>query len=109
MRAEVAAMRFMFVLPLVLVGCATTPTPGAVAIKDADQKMVENCQFVGDVMGTSPLGIVFGGLSTANAREIAQGDAAARGATHMVWAAVMPPSLGSGAVASGKAYRCANP
>jgi hypothetical protein len=107
MRAEETAMRFMLVLPLMLMGCATTPSPQATAVRDADQKMVEGCEFVGDIMGTSPLGVVFGGMSTANAREMAVGQAADRGATHMVWASITPPSFGSGAIASGKAYRCA--
>ena len=75
-------------------------------LRDADQKMVEGCEFVGDIMGASPLGVVFGSMSTANAKEIALGDASGRGATHIVWASITPPSFGSGAVASGKAYRC---
>ena len=99
-------MRFMFVLPLMLVGCATAPSPQAVAVRDADQKTVENCEYVGDVMGASPLGVVFGSMSTANAREMAQEDAAKRGATHIVWGSITPPSFGSGAAAQGKAYRC---
>lgn len=97
--------RLVILLPL-LAGCATTPSPQAVAVQDADAKMVDGCQFVGDVLGASPLGVVFGSMSTANAREIAQEQAAGRGATHIVWGAITPPSFGSGASANGKAYRC---
>lgn len=100
-------MRFMLVLPLLLIGCARAPSPQTTAVRDADQKMVERCEFVGEIMGNSPLGVMFGSMSTANAREIAVEEAASRGATHMVWASITSPNVGSGAVASGKAYRCA--
>lgn len=104
MRAEVTAMRFMFVLPLVLVGCATAPSPQAMAVRDADAKMVEGCQYLGDVTGTSGFGGLVASVGTKNAQNEARDQAAGLGATHVVWnmlAGGMAPSV------SGKAYRCA--
>ena len=103
MRAEVTAMRFMLVLPLMLMGCATAPSPQAVAVRDADQKMVESCEFVGDVTGASGWGGIAASVGTKNAQNEARDQAAGLGATHVVWSALAggwSPSV------SGKAYRC---
>lgn len=105
MRAEVAAMRFMLVLPLVLVGCATAPTPAAVAIQDADQKAVEACRYVGNVTGESLIGgFTMQMVGRNNAVAEARNTAAEIGATHIVWNYI--DSNAYGASASGSAYRC---
>ena len=96
-------MRFMFVLPLMLVGCATAPSPQAVAVRDADQKMVENCEFVGDVMGSSGWGGIVASVGTRNAQNEARDQAAQLGATHVTWNML---SGGWAPSVSGKAYRC---
>ena len=98
-------MRFMLVLPLVLVGCATAPSPQAVAVRDAEQKMVEGCEFVAFVTGESGVSRLFQSVGKANARIYAEEDAAAKGATHIVWDKI-ESTYWSGGSASGKAYRC---
>ncbi len=99
-------MRFMIVLPLMLVGCATAPSPQAVAVRDADAKMVEGCEFVAYVSGESAVSGLFQSVGKSNARIYAEEEAAAKGATHIVWDKI-ESSYWSGGSASGKAYRCA--
>lgn len=98
-------MRFMLVLLLVLAGCATAPSPQAVAVRDADQKMVEGCEFVGSVSGHSMLGPIFGSAAEDSAKAEATNAAAERGATHLV---MQDYGMGAmGGYARGQAYRCA--
>lgn len=98
-------MRFMLVLPLVLIGCATAPTPQAVALVDADPTMIQGCQYVGLVTGKSLVGGLMQSIGKANAKAEVENEAVARGATHLVWQS-LESGMGGGD-ASARAYRCA--
>lgn len=94
--------RLVILLPL-LAGCATTPSPQAVAVQDADTAMVTGCQFVGDVTGSSGWGGIAASTGTRNAQNEARDQAAQLHATHLVWSQL---SGGWSPSVSGKAYRC---
>jgi len=85
-----------------LSACASSPQT---EVKDADERMVQQCQFLGHVSGGSMLG----GAMQRRARERAQNEAireaAKLGATHIVWRNVHSTSS-QGATADGDAYRC---
>ena len=85
---------------LCLSGCATTPSQSAARVKDADMKMIENCQFLGDVHGTSGVGALFASVGIENAKNEAREKAASMGATHIVWSSI---AGGEGPYVSGKA------
>ena len=87
-----------------LSGCATTRSQTAAKVKDADERMVAGCTFVGDVMGTSVLGGLSSSRGVENARTEAAEKAAKAGATHIVWGSVQGSM--DGASANGRAYRC---
>lgn len=88
---------------LMVSGCATTLTSSAVRIVDADMKMTENCQFIGDVHGSSGWGNLAASTGMENAKNEAKEKAAAMGATHIVWIGV---AGGYSPYANGKAYLC---
>lgn len=73
------------------------------AIADADAKMVEDCQFVGEVNGTSGFAFAAAELGVSRAQNQARQAAAKLGATHIVWGGI---GTSWGSSASGKAYRC---
>ena len=85
---------------LLSVSCASVPD-----VKDADAKMVEGCKFLGHVSGGSVLGGMIQGTARRHAEERARRDAAALGATHIVWSDVRSGYF-EGASANGNAYRC---
>ena len=95
-------MKRLFVV-MMLVGCASTPAPNLI---EADAKMVEQCQFIGDVVGTSKLGIALQEHSQQAARDKMMRKAADMGATHVVIQSIAPATMGGGASAHAKAYRC---
>jgi len=90
---------------MILVSGCTAAVKSAEGIADATPAKVANCAFVKDVSGSS----VFGGqqgLSAegiAKAKEQAREQAAAAGATDVVWGDVSSPNISS---VTGKAYRC---
>lgn len=86
-----------------LAGCAVAPSQRAVAVHDADARMVESCAFLGDVQGTSGVGGLRAGTGIENAKNEARDKAAQLGATNIVWGTI---EGGMGATASGKAYQC---
>ena len=90
-------------LLLALSGCATSPTSAALAVHDADAHMVENCQFLGDVTGTSGWGGLAADTGEQNAQTEAREKAARLGATDIVWTNI---AGGWAPNTSGKAYRC---
>lgn len=98
-------MRFMLVLPLVLVGCATAPSPEAARLVDADPAMVQGCDYVGLLTGKSLVGGLMQGIGKANAQAEVENAAVSRGATHLVWQS-LASGMGGGD-ASARAYRCA--
>jgi hypothetical protein len=84
-------------------GCATTLSPSATRILDADAKMVEGCTYVGDVHGSSGWGNLAASTGIQNAKNEAVEKAAALGATHILWTNI---SGGYSPYVSGRAYIC---
>ena len=86
-----------------LAGCASSGSTATV--HDADEPMVEGCEFLGNVSGRAFLAPPGSGDRVdRNAKNKARKSAAGLGATHVVW-------LGGGsgfgpALAEGRAYRC---
>lgn len=103
---DVMQRAFTLVFPsllLALSGCATAPTSAALAVRDADARMVESCQFLGDVAGTSGWGGLAADTGEQNAQTEAREKAARLGATDIVWTNI---AGGWAPNTSGKAYRC---
>jgi len=88
---------------LLLVACATSPSPGASAVRDADERTVANCTFVRSVSGTSGWGNLAASAGIENAKNEAREQAAHAGATHIVWMSV---AGGYSPNVSGSAYKC---
>jgi hypothetical protein len=86
-----------------VVSCASAPPPNIIEI---DERGVEQCTFIADVVASSKYGIAFGEKSVTTAKTKAMSKAASLGATHVVWSAITPPTMQAGASAHGKAYRC---
>jgi len=83
--------------------CVTARSGAASRIREADDKMVEGCTYVGEVYGSG------GGptdVAIENAKTEAFEQAARQRATHVVWNALVPATR---ATVSGKAYRCQLP
>ena len=95
---------FVALLAALLVSaCATSASPQAQNIKDADQTVVAQCTYVGDVTGTSGVGGLGAATGIENAKNAAREKAVKLGATHIVWGSVQggySPSV------AGKAYKC---
>jgi len=94
----------VLVIGAAVAGCATSPSRDAAKVKEADERMVASCQFLGSVQGSSGWGGLAASTGTQNARNEAQEQAARLGATHVVWAAA---AGGFAPSAAGRAYRCA--
>lgn len=92
--------RWLPAVLLTLAACATTPVLG---VADADDSMVANCRFLGEVHGASGWGGAVAASGMENAKNAARRQAQALGATHVVWASV---AGGYGPSASGRAYAC---
>ena len=73
-------------------------------VREADEKMVEGCAYLGDVTASSGWGGVVQGVGSSRARNSVFKRAAQKGATHLVWS--RQASGYSGANASGRAYKC---
>lgn len=84
-------------------GCATTLSPAAAKILPADRSMAADCTFVGDVNGSSGWGNLAASQGMQNAKNEGLEQAAAMGATHVLWVNV---AGGYSPYANGKAYRC---
>lgn len=90
---------------LLLSACATSASPEAQKIKDADETLVQSCTFLGDVTGTSGVGGLGAATGIENAKNAAREKAVKLGATHIVWGSVQggySPSV------AGKAYKCSS-
>ena len=84
-------------------GCATTPSSLGSQVRDADERLVEQCQFVAQVHGSSGWGGLAASTGVENAKNEARDKAGKMGATHIVW----DPVKGSYTPnVSGRAYRC---
>jgi len=86
-----------------LFSCATTLSPQAIQIHDADMATVKNCKYVGDVHGSSGWGNIAASTGIQNAKNEAREQATSMGATHIVWNNI---SGGYSPYVSGKSYRC---
>ncbi len=84
-------------------GCATSLSPSAARIMDADDKIVQGCTYVGEVNGTSGWGNLAASVGIQNAKNEARENAVALGATHVLWTNI---SGGYSPYVSGRAYRC---
>ena len=93
----------VFAAGIVLVGCASTPTPVARGVSDADDRAVGKCAMVGNVSGTSGWGNLAASIGIENAKVEARERAATLGATHIVWSQI---TGGYSPSVSGNAYKC---
>lgn len=94
---------FAILAALALTGCATHLSAPAQKIQAADEKMVENCQFLGMVNGTSAFGNLTAKTGMQNASNEALERAVGLGATHIVWVNITGAYSCS---AVGRAYQC---
>lgn len=99
---------------VLLASCATTPPESsypqrtAAKVKEADNAMVEGCEFLGTVVGKSGWGGLAAGAARNGAMRSAKKRAASLGATHIVVAGF---DVGSGytmkaSTLNARAYRC---
>jgi hypothetical protein len=101
-----AAVCLLFVLLLIMSGCAPTLSPTAANIKQVSKEIVSECKYLGKVTGSSQVG---GQVAVAyhSGKDRAEGDAlekaAQLGATHIVWRQLTD---GTPVVAIGDVYLC---
>jgi len=103
---RISICKFLFlsvVAILILNGCATTLSQSAARVIDADMTMIGNCQFLGDVHGSSHWGKLADPLGIRIAKNESREKAASMGATHIVWTFI---AGGYSPLVSGKAYLC---
>ena len=106
-------------LACLLGSCASTPPASSAgpgpsapdAIREADEQMVQGCEFLGTVVGKSGWGGLAAGTARKGAMRSAKKRAAELGATHLV---VQGFDVGSGvtmeaSTIEGRAYRCGGP
>lgn len=86
-------------------GCASTASPAASRLVEADERAVAACEFDGLVSGSSMLGGAVQEKARENAKVAALEEAAKKGATHIVWTEVRS-TMSNGASAQGRAFRC---
>jgi len=80
------------------------PPPAAI---EADEKMVEGCQFLGTVTGQSLWGGLMNQLATKEVKDDAKRQAAKLGATHLVFIAIETGGGRPAGSATARAYSCA--
>ena len=95
----------MMLFLMFITGCGGAPTlsQSAARIINADSKMTDGCQFLGDVHGVSGWGSLTASVGIENAKNVAREEAVSMGATHIVWTDM---AGGPWPHANGKAYRC---
>ena len=84
-------------------GCASPVSEQASLIKDADEKMVTECSYLGDVQGSSGVGGMMASQGMTNSKNEAKEQAVKLKATHVLWKDI---SGGYSPSASGRAYDC---
>ncbi len=84
-------------------GCATTKSTMAAKVLEADENVVSQCKYLGDVTGTSGWGNLASSSGINNAKNEALEQATKLGATHVVWKQV---SGGYSPYVNGRAYCC---
>lgn len=90
---------------LACTACATSLSPQASRVREADERMVRRCAFLGTVRGSSLHSGAFRETGRTNALNEGLEQAAALGATHVLWVR-QTGSYWSGGDAVGRAYRC---
>lgn len=88
---------------LALCACATGVKRSAQHVRDADERMVAACEFVGEVHGTSGWGGLAASTGVNSSRNQARNQAGKMGATHILWTQAQG---GHAPSALGRAYRC---
>lgn len=88
--------------------CATTAKGPAATIIEADERMVENCRFLGSVTGKSLIGGAAQRTGANNAKVDARKAAARLGATHIVFTDIDGGGWYDTGEAQGRAYKCEN-
>ena len=89
----------------VCVGCTSTPSRHAAAVKEADARQVSNCTLISSIAGKSLIGGV-GETGATNAIVDAKEQAAGLGANVIVIQQVDPGSMYATGTATAKAYKC---
>lgn len=105
MKPSVLLIALVACTGLALPGCATSRSYAASKVKDADERMVSGCSFLGEVQGSSLLGGHRIETAVRNAKNMAAESAARMGATFVLWKNV--ESNAAGTFAFGRAYKCA--
>ena len=88
---RISGFEFLYcsvVVIFMFTGC-TTLSQSAARVMDADMKMTDNCQFLGDVYGSSGWGNIAASVGIENAKNEAREKAASMGATHIIWTGEM--------------------
>ena len=96
----------VIICTILLSACSSTLSSKAAMVREADSKMVSNCQFLGTVFGNSMLGIALANKSGNNAIAGAKEKAAKLGATHIVISSMKAADWNGGSQATAKAYKC---
>ena len=105
MKPLVAPAALLVCVGLLSPGCVSTRTKAAAKVKDAGERSVANCTYLGDVSGSSGASVLgmASDVSVENARNDGAEKAAAMGATHVVWG---PFQSGQKTTIQGRAYAC---
>ena len=78
MKPLLAPTALLGCLGLLLPGCVTTRTQASAKLKDANERAVANCTYLGDVSGSSGVSVL--GMATDTSVENARNDAAEKAA-----------------------------
>lgn len=97
-------MRAFIVAVVLMSGCATTNTKPPEGMSVATEKDVINCEFKGDVHGTSIFYGMFAGPAISKAQKEAFSNAQLLGANTVVWLPVQAQYGGTSVHAN--AYKC---
>lgn len=89
-------------------GCATTPSADTQAVATVGSGMVQGCQLLGAVNGSSLMDGVLQAKGVESAKDSAKAQAAKWGATAVVWTHVTQRYWGAELVTA-DAYRCSHP
>jgi hypothetical protein len=93
------------IIGCLLVGCASVPSPQASRVKEADDRMVANCELLGTIVGSSLIGGVVD-TGAINSMVSVKEQAAAQGATHVVFSGIDGGNQFATGRATARAYRC---
>ena len=94
----------MTIFLVTLTACGSYPSVKALKVNEADERMIENCQYLGDVYGVDmwEFHLTKEG-EIEHCKSKAREQAADLGASHIVWTKL---NTGAKVSAIGRAYRC---